>query len=210
MVGRVDRFARFEVPIAVSRSPAPTTNAHCSPARPGCMLPSVKDTVSPANRAYRGTRTEVRACTSGRDAHGPPTLTSPGHTPRFCQSSQARLVNLSCTSIARRQQLSLHSAAPWALQFHGPDYTITGCDCGNPSRLGRTPPVALSTLRRSAGCSPPTCRSGPVCLRINASHSHVPQMRRNDLHATSGTHVPARATGWPIGRRANSLVLQSL
>jgi FAD binding domain len=27
------------------------------------MLPSVKDTVSPPNRAYRGTRTEVRACT---------------------------------------------------------------------------------------------------------------------------------------------------
>jgi hypothetical protein len=46
----------------------------------------------------------------------------------------------------------------------------------NPSRLGRISPVALSTLRRGAGCSPSTCRSGPVCLRINASHSHVPQM----------------------------------
>jgi hypothetical protein len=35
----------------------------------------------------------ARASGSGRDAHRPPTLTSPGDTPRSCQSRQACLVN---------------------------------------------------------------------------------------------------------------------
>jgi len=82
-----------------------------------------------------GPRHEVglgaRASGSGRDAHGPPTLTSPGDTPRSCQSRQACLVNLSCMSTdccrraAKMNKLSLLFNKPKPASAPGSTHVLT-------------------------------------------------------------------------------------
>jgi hypothetical protein len=106
-----------------------------------------------------GPRHEVglsgRASGSGRDAHGPPTLTSPGDTLRFCQSSQARLVNLSCTSTANFGLLSARVSKIITMTDEG-DSPVEGTAGEEPQQ-----PAAARSSRKPPGMS--------VTAALNAS-----------------------------------------